>query len=93
MLTNPPLDLLLHPVALAVLGLVIGSFLNVVVHRLPLMMERDWWRDVAGQLADADSWRRTFGAKGEPPAAFRIDMEDDIVAATLMAHEGAVTRK
>ena len=32
-------------------------------------------------------------AKGEPPAAFRIDMEDDIVAATLMAHEGAVTRQ
>ena len=72
MLTNPPLDLLLHPVALAVLGLVIGSFLNVVVHRLPLMMERDWWRDVAGQLADADSWRRTFGAKGEPPAAHAL---------------------
>lgn len=32
-------------------------------------------------------------AKGEPPASFRIDMEDDIVAACLMAHEGAVTRK
>ena len=32
-------------------------------------------------------------AKGEPPASFRIDMEDDIVAATLMAHQGAVTRK
>jgi leader peptidase (prepilin peptidase)/N-methyltransferase len=24
------------------LGLAIGSFLNVVIHRLPLMMERDW---------------------------------------------------
>ncbi len=24
------------------LGLVIGSFLNVVIHRLPVMMERDW---------------------------------------------------
>ncbi len=24
------------------LGLVIGSFLNVVIHRLPIMMERDW---------------------------------------------------
>lgn len=28
----------------AVLGLVIGSFLNVVVHRLPRMMECDWRR-------------------------------------------------
>lgn len=26
----------------AFLGLVVGSFLNVVVHRLPIMMERDW---------------------------------------------------
>lgn len=25
-----------------VLGLIIGSFLNVVIYRLPLMMERDW---------------------------------------------------
>jgi NAD(P) transhydrogenase subunit alpha len=32
-------------------------------------------------------------AKGEPPASFRLDREDDIVAACLMAHEGAVTRK
>ena len=24
------------------LGLVVGSFLNVVIHRLPIMMERDW---------------------------------------------------
>src|SRR5690606_24827734 len=24
------------------LGLIVGSFLNVVIHRLPLMMERDW---------------------------------------------------
>lgn len=32
-------------------------------------------------------------AKGEPASAFRIDLEDDIVAACLMAHQGAVTCK
>jgi leader peptidase (prepilin peptidase) / N-methyltransferase len=36
----------LDPVVLAaaclVFGLLIGSFLNVVIHRLPIMMERDW---------------------------------------------------
>jgi leader peptidase (prepilin peptidase)/N-methyltransferase len=32
----------------ALLGLVVGSFLNVVVHRLPKMLERDW----EGQAAD-----------------------------------------
>ena len=26
----------------AVLGLLVGSFLNVVIHRLPVMMEREW---------------------------------------------------
>ena len=29
-------------VACLLLGLTVGSFLNVVIHRLPLMMERDW---------------------------------------------------
>lgn len=33
---------LLSPLVLAVFGLLIGSFLNVVIHRLPLMMERGW---------------------------------------------------
>ncbi|WP_374675982.1 A24 family peptidase [Ideonella sp.] len=47
---------------LALLGLAIGSFLNVVVHRLPRMMERDWWADVAHALGDGDSFRRTFDA-------------------------------
>jgi len=41
------LSLLLSPVALAVLGLAIGSFLNVVAHRLPLMLERRWKLDGA----------------------------------------------
>ena len=26
----------------ATLGLIVGSFLNVVIHRLPIMMEREW---------------------------------------------------
>ena len=31
-------------------------------------------------------------AKGEPAAGFKLDLEDDIVAACLMAHQGVVTR-
>ncbi len=57
-----PLGLLLSPWALAVLGLAVGSFLNVVVHRMPLMLERQWWGDVASQLADSESFRRIFGS-------------------------------
>lgn len=33
---------LLSPPVLALLGLCIGSFLNVVIHRVPLMLERGW---------------------------------------------------
>lgn len=33
---------LLSPPVLALLGLCIGSFLNVVIHRMPLMLERGW---------------------------------------------------
>lgn len=30
---------------LTVLGLMVGSFLNVVIHRLPIMMEREWQQE------------------------------------------------
>ena len=39
-------------IALTVLGLVVGSFLNVVIHRLPKMMEAQWQRDVAAFNGD-----------------------------------------
>ncbi len=34
-------------ISLAVLGLVVGSFLNVVIYRLPKIMESQWQRDYA----------------------------------------------
>jgi leader peptidase (prepilin peptidase)/N-methyltransferase len=37
--------------AVALLGLVVGSFLNVVIHRLPRMLEAQW----AAASADAES--------------------------------------
>jgi len=42
------------------LGLAVGSFLNVVIHRLPKMMERDWLEQCA-ELA------RTEGSPVPPP--------------------------
>ena len=35
--------------ATAMLGLLVGSFLNVVIHRLPVMMERTWLREMYEQ--------------------------------------------
>jgi leader peptidase (prepilin peptidase)/N-methyltransferase len=45
-----------HPVVLTMiagaLGLVVGSFLNVVIHRLPRMMQREWREQAAALAAD-----------------------------------------
>lgn len=41
---------LLSPAAMGVFGLCIGSFLNVVIHRLPRMLERQWCADCADAL-------------------------------------------
>jgi len=41
---------LLTPPALVLFGLCIGSFLNVVIHRMPLMLERDWRTESAELL-------------------------------------------
>ena len=40
-------------------GLCVGSFLNVVIHRLPIMLTRAWRREAAAEL----------GAAGDDPAA------------------------
>lgn len=51
-----------HPSALmvvcALFGLLVGSFLNVVIHRLPVMMENGWRREARELLGEP-----------EPPAA------------------------
>ena len=44
---------LLSPPVLALLGLLIGSFLNVVIYRMPLMMERGWKQESADLLGVA----------------------------------------
>ncbi len=46
----PAAEVLLSPLVLAVLGICIGSFLNVVIHRLPLMLERGWKQESADLL-------------------------------------------
>jgi leader peptidase (prepilin peptidase)/N-methyltransferase len=49
--------LLANPVAAmalaVVVGLVVGSFLNVVIHRVPRMMQRDWREQSLDLLAEA----------------------------------------
>jgi len=51
----------LSPWVLGILGLCIGSFLNVVIHRIPLMLERQWLHESAAQLTDAKAMARVAG--------------------------------
>jgi leader peptidase (prepilin peptidase) / N-methyltransferase len=67
-MTLPAPELFLSPWVLALLGLCVGSFLNVVVHRWPLMMEREWWLGVARQLQDSESHQRVLN-EPLPPSA------------------------
>jgi leader peptidase (prepilin peptidase)/N-methyltransferase len=43
-------EVMLTPWAFALLGLCIGSFLNVVIHRLPQMLDRGWKAECADML-------------------------------------------
>src|SRR5580704_11072481 len=54
--------------AVLVLGLLVGSFLNVVIYRIPLMLERDW-RAQCAQLAEPAA-----AAAATPAAAARFNL-------------------
>ena len=41
-----------HPLSVTLLGLAVGSFLNVVIYRLPKMMEAQWTRDCREHLGE-----------------------------------------
>lgn len=52
----------------AVLGLLVGSFLNVVIHRLPLMLQRRWHRECAELLAQSEAPSPSTAVAAAPPA-------------------------
>lgn len=56
------IDPILLMFSATVFGLMIGSFLNVVIHRLPLMMEREWRADCAA----LDGGEATIDGETEP---------------------------
>jgi leader peptidase (prepilin peptidase) / N-methyltransferase len=59
LLSNPPVAIFLA----AILGLAIGSFLNVVIHRLPKMMERQWRSECAQLNEEAATTTATPAAE------------------------------
>jgi leader peptidase (prepilin peptidase)/N-methyltransferase len=68
------------PWAALALGLCVGSFLNVVIHRLPRMMEREWLTDVPAILEEAESLKGKTDAKriAEEIRALTRDLTDKV---------------
>lgn len=60
-------------------GLLIGSFLNVVIHRLPRMMYRGWLVDATANLAPQPGlpslWSLVFGPGSAPPGRLAQEAE------------------
>jgi leader peptidase (prepilin peptidase)/N-methyltransferase len=54
-----------------VLGLLVGSFLNVVIYRTPIMMYRQWLAEAVGNLMKVEGvpslWSLVFGPKSNTP--------------------------
>ena len=53
------------------LGLIVGSFLNVVIYRLPIMLEREWRSQAAELLSSGRSEHRSTN-RARPPRAFHL---------------------
>ena len=45
---------------MGVFGLLVGSFLNVVIHRKPIIMMREWLLDTGGMLGEGEVWKQVF---------------------------------
>ena len=64
----------LFTATVGIVGLLVGSFLNVVIHRVPLMLEREWKAQAAELLMDggASGPAGTTTAPAQPAAPFNL---------------------
>jgi len=76
----------------AVVGLCVGSFLNVVIHRLPKMLERGWREqcaDLAGETpADAPTYNLIVPRSQCPSCGHRIGALENIPVVSYLVLRG-----
>ncbi len=91
------LDLLQHsPLAFvtlsSVLGLIVGSFLNVVIHRMPKMMEREWAQQCASlhgeELPPAPPYNLVIPRSACPSCGHRISAWENIPVISWLVLRG-----
>ena len=87
---NPPVLLALT----AFFGLLVGSFLNVVIHRLPKMMEREWrgqcaeLMDTAPPIADAEPYNIVVPRSRCPGCGHRITALENVPVLSYLVLKG-----
>ena len=79
----------LSPAVLGVLGLLVGSFLNVVIYRKPIMMMREWVMGNAEMLAGGEEMSIALGRP--QPADFTRLGEQLISQLEALPHLGIAT--
>ena len=89
--SSPPLYIM----TVALLGLMVGSFLNVVIHRVPLMLERTWSQQcrehlelAADNQADAGTFNLLTPASRCPHCGHRISAIENIPVISYLALRG-----
>ena len=74
------------------LGLIVGSFLNVVIYRVPVMLEREW-RDQCAELARSDATAaETVSAASNAASGAAVPKDPAAVAAARPAFNLMVPR-
>lgn len=85
-------DPLFFSVGAALLGLCVGSFLNVVIHRLPKMMERQWQAEcaeLAGKSPEStDRYNLIVPRSACPACSHRISALENIPVISWLALRG-----
>lgn len=56
-------------ISCSILGLIIGSFLNVVIYRLPIMLEREWQREISIATMNNETSEKVTANGSQPPKA------------------------
>ena len=69
-------DITIYITIIFILGLLVGSFLNVIIYRLPVMFKREWRKDCCSYLEENYKANIQLNETKEPAAPFNLVKPD-----------------